>query len=302
MEERSLALTLAGGGNRAFYQAGLLEVLGSRIMPHLSVVATCSAGASMAALFFADRVDRAAGIWKRNVDGIDRNLDLRRLWRGESIAPHGRIYRETMIEAMEDGGLQRIQRLPFPLLVLTTGFSRYVPALAAVMLGLSAYNLEKRLRPRQLHPTFGRRLGFSPRIFDARECTTVEELTDLVLASSATPPFTPVGWYRGHRLLDGGVIDNVPAFVAEADPHTRRNLIMLTRPYPSGVLGRKGDRLYIGPTGDVPISRWDYTRPERLDETIAMGRRDAAVYGPALDQFLGIPAKTAQRDRLSVQV
>jgi len=284
--ERTLALTLAGGGNRAFYQAGLLDAVGDRIRPRLGVVAACSAGACVASLHLAGRVEQARDVWKRHVRGMGRNLDPRRLLQGESMAPHGRVYWETMVEVMGDGGLGEIQALPFPLLVLTTAFSERAPALAAITLGLGAYNLEKRLRPRSLHPTFGRRLGFSPKVFDARECTTAEELADLILASSATPPFTPVGRFRGHRLLDGGVIDNVPAFVAEELPGIRRNLIVLTRPYPHGVLGRRGRRLYIGPTRETPISRWDNTRPELLDATIDMGRAEARIHRSQIDALL----------------
>lgn len=287
MTDRSLALTLAGGGNRAFYQAGLLEEIGERIVSKLGVVATCSAGACIGALFFSGRVEAAAHAWKRRVAGIERNIDPRRLLQGERLAPHGDVYWETMVEVMRDGGLERVQALPFPLLVLTTAFSSRAPAVAAVALGLGAYNLEKRLHPDRLHPTFGRRLGFSPRVFDARECRSPEELADLILASSATPPFTPVGRYRGERLLDGGVIDNVPAFVAEEHPGIEQNLIVLTRPYPAGVVGRRGNRLYIGPTCETPINRWDYTRPELLDATVEMGRREATFYALQLDAFLG---------------
>jgi predicted acylesterase/phospholipase RssA len=124
-------------------------------------------------------------------------------------------------------------------------------------------------------------------VVDARTCESAEELTDLILASSATPPFTPVGRFRGQRLLDGGMIDNVPAFVADALPGVRRNLVLMTRPYHPSVVGVRGKRLYIAPTRETPISRWDYTSPELLDDTIRMGEREAEVHRPALDRFLG---------------
>jgi predicted acylesterase/phospholipase RssA len=137
-----------------------------------------------------------------------------------------------------------------------------------------------------VHPTFGRFLGFQPIVYDARNCETPEDLADLVLASSATPPFTPVGRIGARRLLDGGMIDNVPAFVAEQHQGVRRHLVVLTRPYPPGVIGRRGQRLYVGPLTATPVSRWDYTRPELVDATIAMGERDSEVHGPLLDSLL----------------
>jgi hypothetical protein len=61
---------------------------------------------------------------------------------------------------------------------------------------------------------------------------------------------------------------------------------MLTRPYPDGVVGRHGHRLYVGPTRPTPVSRWDYTRPDLVDATIAMGERESELYAPALETFL----------------
>jgi predicted acylesterase/phospholipase RssA len=123
-------------------------------------------------------------------------------------------------------------------------------------------------------------------VFDMRECTTPAELADLVLASSATPPFTPVGRYGGRRLLDGGMVDNVPAFVTDALPGVTRNLVLLTRPYPASLLGPKGTRFYVAPLRDVPVDRWDYTRPQALEDTVTMGEQDAPRHWQAVKRFL----------------
>jgi predicted acylesterase/phospholipase RssA len=286
MSGGTLALTLAGGGNRAFYQLGLLRKWGPRLVPELGVIAACSAGACVGALFFSGRADLTAEFWKKRREGVTRNLDVRRLFRGERLAPHADVYRDTMVFAMQEGGLDRIRALPFPLLVLTAGLPRRTPALAAVALGLGAYNLEKQLAKERIHPTFGRRLGFVPHVFDARACETPESVADLVLASSATPPFTPVGLFDGKRLLDGGMIDNVPAFVAESHPGVERNLIVLTRPYPEGAGGRQGMRWYVGPATPTPVGRWDYTQPHLVDRTIEMGEVDGDRRLAELDAFL----------------
>jgi predicted acylesterase/phospholipase RssA len=282
----ALALTLAGGGNRAFYQMGILRCWGARLLPQLRAVAACSAGACVATLFFSGRADATREFWIQRRSSVTRNFDWSRLLRGERPAPHADVYRDTMIYAMRDGGLERLRALPFPLLVLAAGFHRRLPAQVAVVVGLSAYNAEKRWAPARVHPTFGRRLGFVPRVFDARTCETPEAVADLILASSATPPFTPIGRFQNHALLDGGLVDNVPAFVAEAVAHVTKNLVLLTRPYPSGVTGHRGHRLYVGPSRPTPVDRWDYTRPHLVDETVALGETDSERYAPLLDSFL----------------
>lgn len=61
-----------------------------------------------------------------------------------------------------------------------------------------------------------------------------------------------------------------------------RHLVVLTSPYPAEVIGRRGDRWYLCPSEPPAADRWDHTRPERIDQTIALGRRDAGCLD---DQF-----------------
>jgi predicted acylesterase/phospholipase RssA len=295
--ERDVALTLAGGGNRAFYSLGLLRRFGPLVLPRLRAVAACSAGACIAVLYLAQREREAHAFWRERRAGVRKNFELSRLLRGLRPTPHAPIYYDTVVHALRDGGLERLRAQPFPVLVLTASIPAWMGSFAAVGLGLSLYSLEKYLRPKQLHPSFGRQLGFSPQIFDARACERPEDVADLILASSATPPFTPLGRFGGTRLLDGGMVDNVPAFVAEEIPEVRRNLVLLTRPYPPGVTGQRGHRLYLAPSAPTPISRWDYTRPERLDATLDMGEREGALHEPHVRRFLGEPIAAGAHGR-----
>lgn len=283
---RDLALTFAGGGNRAFYQLGLMNRWSERLLPRTGAIAACSAGAFVATLMLTGRHEIVRSFFLERRRGVVRNFDWKKLLRFESPAPHAPIYRDTLLFAFDEGGLESIRAQPFPVYVVSSAFPRRIPAVAAAGLGLATYNLEKSVRKAMVHPRWGRLVGFSPLVFDARACETKEELASLILASSATPPFTPIGSFRGKALLDGGLIDNVPAFAAEADAKIRRNLVLLTRPYPAPALRDQAARTYFAPTQPVPIERWDYTRPHLLDETIAMGEREAEVHAPRLERVL----------------
>jgi hypothetical protein len=283
---RDLGLTLAGGGNRSFYQLGLLEAWGDRLWDRVGALACVSAGAAIATLLLSGRAQPARLHWDDLRRGITKNLDFSRLLRGERLAPHGAIYRSTIEHAMRDGGLARLREASFPIWVLCSIPPQHVPNGIATWLGLGAYSLEKRLDPRSLHPRLGKRLGFRAFVCDARSCETAEELADLVMASSATPPFTPTGFFQGKRLLDGGIVDNVPASLVERDRTLTRNLILLTRPYPLGVTGTHGQRLYLEPSAPVPIQRWDYTEGADVEATLELGRADAARYEAQLATFL----------------
>ena len=88
-----------------------------------------------------------------------------------------------------------------------------------------------------------------------------------------------MGRFRGRHYLDGGMVDNAPAFVGRRIPGVRRNVVLLTRPYPDGRRRRARHRLYIAPRAPVPAGRWDYTRPATVDLAVDMGKREAAEHG-----------------------
>jgi predicted acylesterase/phospholipase RssA len=283
---RDLGLTLAGGGNRALVQVGLLRRWWPRLESRIAAVGACSAGASMAVSLFSGREAEAGAYWLGRRAGVVRNVEWARLLRGQRPTPHTPIYRDTLRFALADGGFERVQALPFPLLVLIAAPPRWLPGPIAAVVGISAYSLERKLHHGRLHPSAGRRLGFRPLVYDLRRCATAEQVVEIVLASSATPPFTPLGRRDGTALLDGGLVDNAPAFVAEAAATVRRHLVLLTRPYPAASVGRKGIRWYLAPSEPVPISRWEYTRPDLVAATIALGDREARRCEGELTEFL----------------
>jgi predicted patatin/cPLA2 family phospholipase len=169
--------------------------------------------------------------------------------------------------------------------VLAAAFPWLLPRYVSIALGIGLYSAERSVR-KAPHPRSPQMIGFTPVAVDARTCESVEELANLILASSATPPFTPIGTFRGLRLLDGGMIDNAPAFLAEQHTEARRSVVFLSRPYHPSVLGIQKHRLYLAPTRPTPINRWDYTQPHLLDETVAMGEREAAIHQSLLDSYL----------------
>lgn len=284
---RDLGLTFAGGGNRAFYQLGLMNRWQDRLLGRVQAIAACSAGAFVATLMLTGRQDEVRKFWLERRRHVTRNFELRKLLAFESPTPHAPIYRDTLLFAFDEGGLEKVREQPFPIYVVASAFPRHLSAGVAAGLGIAAYTVEKAFRRAMVHPSWGRALGFAPVIADARRCETKEELASLILASSATPPFTPIGSYGGQPLLDGGLVDNVPAFAAEAAGPLRNNLVLLTRPYHPEALVSRNARVYIAPTRPVPVERWDYTRPHLLDETIAMGEREAELHARTLEGVLG---------------
>jgi predicted acylesterase/phospholipase RssA len=286
MIERDLSLTFAAGGNKSFYQFGLMKHWRGQLLPRVRVIAACSAGACVAALLLSGREREVEEFWKRN-GSVTRNFQWRRLLSARRPTPHGELYRELLMHAFASGGFERVCAQPFPVLVLTTAFPRRMPALAAALMGFCAYNLDQRTKANG-RPSLSRRVGFRPLVFDARRCASPDELADLIIATSATPPFTPVGRFRAQRLLDGGIIDPSPDFLADEVPGVNRSLILQTSPRPhSAVADNDRPRLLIAPRTTLPIGTWDFTRPDLLQATIETGERDAELYRQQLNDFIG---------------
>ncbi|KNH04346.1 hypothetical protein BRCH_02985 [Candidatus Burkholderia brachyanthoides] len=153
---------------------------------------------------------------------------------------------------------------------------RWLGARSAVAAGIVAYNIEKYVC-KKLHPTLGQTLGFHPEFVRAQACARIEDLADLILQSSATPPFTPILRRNGRPVLDGGIVDNVPVSALDAAPGLV--LVMVTRLYPHEqmfvVPHGSQKRLYVQPSRKVPISSWDYTSPSQMQHAYDLGRADA---------------------------
>lgn len=275
MATRDVGLTLAGGGNRAFLQLGILEQWWEHLAPRVAAVSTCSAGASMAITLLSGRGRETHAYWLSRRAAVTRNFEWPLLLQARRPTPHLPIYHDTTMFALAHGGFDRIRALPFPLWILMAELPYNAPVGLAIGMGFGAYTVEKMLDHGKLHPAAGRRLGFRPLLLDARTADSPEELTRWVLASSATPPFLPIPTIRGRRVADGGMVDNAPAFAAELDPAVRQTLILLTRWYPPGRVGVRGHRWYLAPSRPVQISRWEYTRPDLVEATLQIGRDEA---------------------------
>jgi len=276
-------VVFAGGGNRCFWQAGFWSSVASRtgLAPERAVAV--SAGSALACAIFADRIEQALTLTCEAMAANPRNRYWGNLWKADPVFPHAAIYRGILLDALDTGALARLRQGP-ELLVEITRFPAWMNAISAVLMGLGAYQLEKQLF-HPVHPTWGRRLGFRPEFVPVRDCADAEALAGLILASSCTPPFTPLMRWQDRPALDGGLVDNVPVAPTVNSPGP--TLVLLSRPYRD--LPRIPGRLYVQPSQPVPVSAWDYTDPQAVEATFRQGQRDG-------ERFLADQAGTQLAD------
>jgi len=275
-EQRAIeAVVFAGGGCRCFWQVGFWQEAAPAIGLRPRVAGAVSAGAAMACMVLADAVADGIAYFKRRVAANRRNAYPLNLFNRQPIFPHPAIYRDTILANLDDTRLARLHAGP-DIRVLVALMPRWLGARSGVVLGLLAYQAETFIQPGP-HAALGRQAGFIPEVASVRDCPTPDAVADLILHSSCTPPITPV-YRRGARpVLDGGLIDSAPLETIAESSGTA--LVLLTRQYPPESIPRVPGRLYVQPSEPIPIHKWDYTSPERVQATYDLGRRDGERFG-----------------------
>lgn len=266
-------VVFAGGGHRCWWQAGFWDVVTGEIELHPRVIGAVSAGAATACLLYANDSKRALAWYERELSGVRSNVNwLNLVRRGRRLMPHAAIYRKALRALL---GGEHFRQLMWSAPEIRVQFARLPPGMGprrAVLTGMVAYNVEKYWKG-SLHPTAGKRLGFTQDVKRVQDCRSERELVDLLVASSCTPPFTPVELIDGAPCLDGGLVDNVPVDVVADVPG--QTLVLTTRRYKrlAPVFARDG-RVYVQPSEPVAASSWDYTSPAKYQKTYDLGRRD----------------------------
>lgn len=264
------AVVFAGGGCRCFWQAGFWEEAAPALGWRPRVAGAVSAGAAMACMVFADAVAEGVAYFKTRVAANRRNAYPLNLLKRRPVFPHPDIYRDTILANLDDARLARLHAGP-DVRVLIALVPRWLGPRSGFLLGLLAYEAETFIQPGP-HAALGRQAGFIPQVASVRDCASPEAVADLILHSSCTPPITPV-YRRGARpVLDGGLIDSAP--LETIPPSSGTTLVLLTKQYPPQSIPRVPGRVYVQPSEPIPIYKWDYTSPQRVQATYELGRRD----------------------------
>jgi predicted acylesterase/phospholipase RssA len=262
------SVVFAGGGNRCVWQAGFYRTVAEAVGFVPARVAAASAGAAVAAVLFAGCFDAALAHFKRATSSNPRNVHWANLLNGAPVFPHAAMYRHALLAVIDERALATLHEGPEFRVPITRAPRWLGPRTGFALAGL-AEMVEHLVGP-PVHPQLAPRLGFRADYRTVRECRTPEALADLVLASSCTPPFTPLLRHGGEPALDGGIADNVPVEALGDAPG--RTLILLTRRYRRLPVHRS--RCYAQPSVTVPVSSWDYTNPRGLQAAYDLGRRD----------------------------
>lgn len=292
----SFSVVLSGGGCKAFWSIGVLEVL-ERQLPPIDHWAGVSAGAAMALSRVAGRFEHSFDRFLDSVRNNRRNVYPARVLRRERPFPHEFIYRDAVRHLLRDPGFERV-RTGAPVHILLSYVDAGHPFVPTTWTALQAF--VDRRRRQILHGPEQLPAGIGTEVVCSRDAGDVEQLIDWTLMSSTIPPLTSIRSKGGRRYLDGGLIDNVPirALPSEARAAGSKILCLISHrvrvPRQPVRLREGAEVLYLSALDDLPVRVWDYTSPERVLAAIELGRRDAARLRERAQSFVGEPASRAK--------
>jgi len=266
----------SGGGSRCMWQVGFWQMVSPELGLRPEIVAGVSAGAAMAGMIMAGTAEAGLTLIKEATAANKKNFYMSNFLTKEPVFPHYRIYRDTVLKTLDGEALKRFKKGP-EVRVLFANPPVYLGALSGTFVGLMAYVIEKHtMHP--VHPKMASKLGYKPTIVKLNDCDTAEEIADVIMCSSCTPPFLPIMRYNGRVSLDGGIIDNVPVSAIGEDGRKGKMIVLMSRIHRIDRIPQTGERLYLQPSVTPAISKWDYTNPDGLQSAYDLGKKDGETF------------------------
>ncbi|MEM1154658.1 MAG: patatin-like phospholipase family protein [Pseudomonadota bacterium] len=270
-------VVFAGGGSRCMWQVGFWEGAkqgGLDLQASAHYLVSTSAGSAMATACALGRGRDALDMFMEMTAQNPRNIYWNHLLpgSGKPLLPHMAMYRKALEDFLQVGDLESLGTITLEFLMAR--YPRWMPSGLGALLAFTVYGLEKHLTG-VLHPSWTQRLGFQPLVAGNRDVDNERELIDVILASSTVPPVLPTGGFCGQRVLDGGIIDNVPAFLADAQGGN--TLVLLSKRYRQALPAFES-RCYVQPSEPIKIDKFDYANPQGLKDAFELGRKDALKF------------------------
>jgi predicted acylesterase/phospholipase RssA len=261
-------ISLAGGGNRCWWQAGVLDAwLSSHRLQAQRFVGT-SAGAAIAAATLSGTLPQA-------IDNCRRlYAENPSVWRGRSGAwfAHEVIYPAWINSYLCDAALTRLRNSGKALWVGVGRLPRALPVWTGVLLGTGAYLADKYYGT-HLHPKLASWCGLRSELHNLNTVPDRQAGIHLLISAAAAPPFIACRHLQGRTAVDGGFVDNAPRL--PLDESNCAHLMLLTRHYPKRpLMFYFQGRTYLQPSMPIPVSTWDCTRRTDIMAAVVLGQQD----------------------------
>lgn len=274
---------LSGGGCKTFWTLGALRRMRA-LFPLVTQWAGVSAGSAMAAACCAGKIEETLEYFSSRTAANPSNVHVANLFGEKPVFPHEEMYRATILHALGDGGFEALKSAPL-LRILLAHFEGGASPARTVLGAALAYRRRKKKMilhgPDRPHP------GLRVQLATAQDCASKEQLCDLIMASSCTPPITRVQRIDGRTYADGALVDHAPVRALTPDARAGKIIVFSTQCIAPEALPSIEGRLYLTPSRPIPISMWDYASPDRVAAAFELGSGDAERFLRPVDDLLG---------------
>jgi Patatin-like phospholipase len=262
-------IVFAGGGNRCWWQGGLMETLMFHGMKLPKTLIGTSAGAAVAASLITETPTKALlgceALYAKENSIFNRQT---------RTFAHDYIYPAWLASFLDDSHLEKIKQSATRLQVAVTQPARWLGLHGTVLAGMLAYMVDKHISY-SIHPKLPKYLGLRQAFEWLDVSATAQDMRQLLSAAGAAPPFMPpvalpMGW-----AIDGGFTDNAP-IPTQSVEQASRTLVLLTRFYPKlPQLFQWQGRNYMQASRSIPVSTFDCTHKASVRDAFALGVSDA---------------------------
>ena len=266
-------VVFAGGGNRCWWQAGLVEQLASHSCWQATRLVGASAGAAMATAFAAHRLSDALHGCLDRFRLTPRNVECKRLLNGRRPFVLPEIYREWTDSFLDESGFAALKSGRTKVAIVLTRPIRMMPVSVSMLIALSLYGSKKFLFGK-FHSRAPHLFGFRSEHVDLGACVDLQQAHQLLAASAAAVPITPAAYWSGNPALDGGFYDSNP--LPKLPFERTRTLILLTRyrsAYPH--MFEIDGCTYIQPSRRIDAVNFDCTNADNVRRAYQHGVSDA---------------------------
>jgi len=205
VQGKRTGLAIYAGGNHVFYVAGVLKFFVENGLK-FDAVATYSSGSAILPFFINNNLEEAPEIFGQYLDQNKRNFYYGNIGTGRPVFPHDQIYSSAISNVVD---LKKTNEYGKPLRVIVSEFDgkKFPEALVGIgaVISMTLNSLAKTSTPSVFLRLFKSLFAVGGYIVDIRQCTSKEEIINLILGSSTIYPFIRIRQRMGRSMLDGKV-------------------------------------------------------------------------------------------------
>lgn len=272
IQNKRNGLAIYAGGNHIFYIAGVLKFFTEKGL-RFDAVATYSAGSAILPFLIDDNFEDAPEVFGRYLDRNTRNFYPAHLFTKDDIFPHDQIYSGAISSIVD---LKKTLEYNKPLRVIVSEFESYNSADGLV--GLCAFvslllnSLAKTATPSIFLRIFKSLFSIECNVVDIRQCTSKEEIVDVILGSSTIYPFIHIRRRAGRPMLDGKLCLTSPVEALGDCEH------VISIHAHHSFLPRRDGLLSVFPLSKVQVGSLDYVGSAGVKSAFAQGYSEGAQH------------------------